>query len=150
MADLIFRLVFAVFQHLLVAELRKIGILVVLKRRGSTLFPGSGVAAEAPVDFVPPTYMDDVAVPVIATDCLALLERTEIVASLLVQLAASFGLRLYFGPDKTAALLILVGHKAKAAKEALVAVEVDGTPCLDLAGGGSLRVVQMYNTWAPD
>jgi hypothetical protein len=104
-----------------------------------------GLPAEA--IFYPPTFMDDLGIPIEASCAEELVCKTEVAASLVCSLASSYGLSVNFGAGKTEAVLLLAGRSAVATRAALRATgRLALCDCLaiDLTGGGVLRVVSCY------
>jgi hypothetical protein len=147
-ADLVFVLVFVVVQRDLSTELRARGLVPAVPLRGDAPFGGEGDDVQA-VPFLPPTFMDDLAVPVQAEGPLDLLDKMVEVATVLDRVAKKYGLVINFAKGKTECILVLSGAGLAAAKARLLeglSVEAGGSPevSLLLPGGVELRVVPRY------
>ena len=64
--------------------------------------------------------MDDVAVPVYAHDCQSLLEKIQMAATAVDQVASSLGLEVNTKPGKTEAVLLLAGRGSERARSQLL------------------------------
>ena len=81
-------------------RLADLGLAVRVELRGDGLFPRPGPsAASAPL--IPPTYMDDLAIPILAGDAMEILDSIRGAASALKATAAECGLRINFAAGKT-------------------------------------------------
>ncbi len=126
-------------------ELEQIGSIPKLSVRGRAIF--STDAPEVVVPFVPPTFMDDLAVPLSADSSMQLLADIEVACSVLVEVARWFGMEINLLAGKTEAVVLLAGAGAVEARDFLGAAEVhgyDGAPVLPLSSGGGIRVVTSY------
>ena len=97
----------------------------------------------------PPTFMDDLAVPLSSHCPQQLLVDMCTATSVVRATVEEFGMKLNLGPKKTEAICKLRGEGTKLAREALASsMQIDEAgqklPLLPLADGGFLRVVSAY------
>ncbi len=109
LADLVFNLGFAMFQHLLDQELHKIGVIPSVKFGGRVVSPSvvDGEAAESR-PLLPVVFMDDLAIPLTAATAPEIFENIEVTCSILVDLGRTIGLAIDFASRKTEAIALLL------------------------------------------
>ena len=93
--------------------------------------------------------MDDVALPIEATQAGQIFDMLANAADALLRVAKAFGLKVNFAPGKTEAVLGLHGRGLAAARQHLTSFEVEQegggrTPVLPIPGAAGLRIVDAY------
>ena len=146
LADAVFALAFALFQEELVSALAAAGLSVVLRTDSGSIF-GAPEPAAREVTMMPPTFVDDLVVPVEAQDCETLVANLAATADLVDRIATQFALEVNFAAGKTEAVMVLAG-KAKQAVQSLLQPWEGNEPgewyALPTLGGRRLRVVNAY------
>ena len=143
---MIFCLGFLVMQFHLHDDLNAAGLVVSLPSRGRRIFPTA--VEDCQVPFVPPAYMDDVAIPLKASNSVDLLAVIQAAAYAVVRIASAYGMEINFSPGKTEVVVVIAGPRAVEARGMLTAPAAlgdDGISILKLEHLGiELRVVPAY------
>jgi hypothetical protein len=149
LADLIFGVCYAVVQLEIRGALAVADLLPQILVPAGAVFPADGPVV--PVQLGPVHYVDDTAVPVVATVATDILERLACVARIYRSICRRHGLGMNFAAGKSEAIVVLAGRGAIAASSLLGALPVsDGgdmqlpVPVLDCGDGIMLRIVPSY------
>ena len=110
---------------------------------GASVFPGPETSQ---AEVLRPTFMDDLAVPLVSPSAEGLLDSLAMTTSAIGAILAQMGLQLNLKKGKTEAVIKLRGPQAHRCLEGLACVDQEGQPAsrLPLPQGGHLRVVPSY------
>jgi hypothetical protein len=144
-ADLMLVLVFHLIHLELFATLSAVGLVEVLELDGAGPF-GGPACGTVEVPLRPPTYMDDLVIPLRNEGPDKLLTNVVRAAKFLVESMARYGLIIIFAAGKTKGIVFLSGRGLAAARARLweELPLVDGVPALQLACKQQLRIVKQY------
>ena len=118
LADLVFALAFAEAQADVARALAAEGLDATLPLREGGVFADHTpqvVAVASPALEIPvlhPTFMDDTVLPVLASNCVELISRTQRTMEIVVSIFRLHGLEVNFCPGKTEALFLIHGPGA--------------------------------------
>jgi hypothetical protein len=147
LADLVFSLAFVPVQEDILSGLRSLGLVHSIDVLGDGAFSVSTVVSV--VEVLPPTFMDDMVVPIFDEDPFRLLDKVANAMQVILESCVRFGLEVNFAPGKSEALVALHGKGASACRQSMVNLEAADSngvlaTFLCLPGGQKLRIVKRY------
>jgi hypothetical protein len=145
-ADVLFALAFYYFHSKLLSELDKHQLGEAVHIRGNCIVPTQDPFSD--VKLGAPPYMDDLFIPVSASDPLSLLQRIIKVTNLLDSVATEFSFTIQYGVRKTEVVVVLGGRgKADAIAQLrpwTIGQGLDACLHIQLGNNKAIRVVNGY------